>query len=330
MVHLVNTGALSLGSAFGALNIWAGAAGSSMSTGAPTAIGDTYSQLGSVMSTDRCRLIAAGIEIHNTTAEIYKQGSLTVAQLPDVAEDAGMVMYFFSGGATAVENTPVQADRCCVQACTVGPLQSVPGACVWPAAHGVYAIPRMVSPTKNIQHFSQGGAGVGGMSRVPILYGTDGKTATPEPIGWVGGPTEQFGFVPFGPNGFAPLQIFFNGLSAQTTLTITFRTIVEYFPSVGSSLLPLASPSPSYDILALQIYSQIISSAPYAVPVDQNESGDYFKKILALVSRGLGLLSPMLGEFAPLALVASSLGKEVVRYVDKRSAGKPALQNRKK
>lgn len=334
----------STGIDWGALNYWAGDTGEAMDVGAPVNAHHTYGSLGSVLGTDRCRLIGVAFEVHNTTAEVYKQGSLTVAQLPDSCVDAGTVHYITSMSTLANRDATVcQLDRALVEACTVTPLRAVPGSQTWPAAQGVYCVPRMTEVPRNIQLYKEGGPfsdgnvsqdGYGHSGRIPVVYGTNGKLATPSPSGTQsivdGGviPYDRYIFHPFAPNGFAPMQVWFSGLSMQTSLTISFRTIVEYFPALTSPLLPLASPSPIFDPKALALYSAVAARAPYAVPVDQNEAGEYFRKILRILSQGLGLISPIFGQYAPLASIASEAGVSWSRKLDRASAGPGAVQGK--
>lgn len=329
-VHWFSKGALVANiNNFGSLNLWAGAAGTTMSTGSPITSGDTYFQLGSVLKTDRCRLIGVAFEVTNTTAEIYRQGSITTAMLPDNACDSHNINYH---AANVNNDTHVQADRGLVQACTLQPLLAVPGSSTWAAAEGVYVVPRMTMVPRDIYSFAYVpglSAGAGSPSRVPILYGTDGKTATPEPSGLYTDTIDQAVFAPMAPNGFSPIQCWFSGLSNQSTLTVTYRTIVEYFPALTSSLLPLATPSPVFDPKVLACYSAVAARAPYAVPVDQNAAGDYFRKILQVLGTGLNLISPTFGAYAPLAQGASQLALRGAEYLQKKESGPANIQGRK-
>lgn len=321
-VHAYQSNALLTPPQVGSLVIWAGAAGSTWSTGFLNG-GEVQTALGSFVGTDRGRLIGVAFEVHNTTAEIYKQGSLTVAQLSDSVCDAGTCLYI--DGASSVQSLAVQADHLPVRASTLGPLLSVPGSCTWPAADGVYAVPRMVNVPREVHRMGSSA------NRVPIIYGTDGLLASTEPTGFA----QNVPIFPAAiPSGFTPVQVAMTGLSPQTTLTVTFRTIVEYFPALGSPLMPLADPSPVYDPLVFGAYSAIIRDAPFAVPVGQNAAGDYFRKILKVAGNAMDLTSPMFGQYAPLVALAakgakmlSTLGvKKPTAKVEKRGAGAPARQ----
>jgi hypothetical protein len=334
--HGFSTAGLSTGQQFGAVCVWTGAAGTGYSTGSPLVVGDGDFALGSVLTSDRCRLIGCALEVHNTTAEVYKQGSLTVGMLPDTANDTSLILYRDNSGAWS--DTFVQADRALVRASSLTPLLAVPGSTTWSAADGVYAIPRMTMVPRDIYSYAYGATsalnGSGASTRVPIIYGTDGKTATPEPRGYsYTGPglgIYQAQFAPSSPSGFSPLQVWFSGLSAQTTLTLKFRSIVEYFPALNSALLPLASPSPIFDPKVLALYSAVVAEAPYAVQVDQNAAGDYFRKILKVLGQSLELISPIFGSYAPLAMGAGGLMKKGASMIRTGEAGPNSAQKNRK
>lgn len=309
----------------GSLVVWAGNSGDPFPIGLVSS-NDFKTALGSVKSSDRCRLIGVAYEVHNTTAEIYRQGRVTTAQLADNAKDVKNVAYV-----NGTYESDTQADSSALFATSVADLSSVPGSSTWPAADGVYAIPRMIEIPTEIAHYTSG------YNRVPIFYGSGGNSATPEPDGSY--PCSFLNkFIPrfpaMSPSGFSPIQSMFTGLSPQTTLTITYRTIVEYFPSTGSALLPLAEPSPTFDPKVFELYSAVIRDAPYAVPVGQNAMGDYFRKVMKILSATLDATTPLFGEYAPLVSLAargtqalSRVGKG--KKVSREESGSTALQSRR-
>lgn len=336
LLHIYDSTNIGVGQPFGALCAWTGAAGASWPTGslnsAETPVG---AALGSCSPYEKCRLIAVGYEIHNTTAEVYKQGSLIVAQLPDAACDHGTVAYCDVRAQDPWLKVDAQSDRGCLRASTSTPLQAIPGSQTWPAADGVYVIPRMTQVPRAVNELVEPAAAAGFMGRGPVIRGTDGLSATIQPCNYTGGaPNTLPIWKSYFPSGFSPVQTFLTGLSNQTTLTVTFRTVVEYFPDMDSGLLPLASPSPAYDAKAFALYGGIVARAPYAVPVGQNSAGEYFRKIMAIASKSLGLLAPMFGEYAPLATVAGRMGEKYFTQkkgdkINKREAGARAVPTRK-
>jgi len=329
--HSYDHGVLSPGVPFGALNLWAGGSVNGMCTGAPCLASDVYTTLGSVNAVDRCRLIGAAVEIANTTAEVYKQGSLTVAQLPDVSDDTATTVYRDVNAVSQYNDTWYQQDKGPIQACTLPPLLAVPGSQTWPAAQGCYFIPRMTRVPREVIPYLYTAALQGTpTARVPVLYGTDGKTATPEPNAFYHQtPLHIPCLCPIHPNGFSPIQVYMSGLSAQSTLTITFRTIVEYFPTLGSPLLPLAQPSAAFDPKALALYSHIVAKAPYAVPIDENADGDYFRKILKVLSQLCAAGSPFLGAYGPAMGAMGTALSVAGDLLPKRQAAASGGQTRK-
>lgn len=343
---------------FGSLTIRATTAGADLLQGSPVLANSTAEALGDSLfaNGDCCRTIAVGIEIINTTADIYKQGSLAVAMLPDTPGDLGTTFYRDTNAAPW-SFRDMQADKLSSIPLTAGQLRSIPGSNTWAAKDGVYMIPRMTRVPRNLCTHN-------GASRICefLEYLGNGNLrgwtiATPQ-----ASETEGAGVVPamydMWVTGFSPMQAQFTGLSHETTLTINFRTIVEYFPPILSPLLPLAHPSAPFDPAAFELYSRIVSKAPYAVPVRENAFGDYFRKVLAVmrslapslgiamnsVFPGAAAIGGAVGELSDLAYRKLEKPKQAApidrfraptkplpsRPVSKKSAGAPAMQVRKK
>lgn len=303
-----NSGIPVTGAQFNTLNIRACSAGHECFNAGPVETDSTAVALGAYEegAADACRLIGVGIEIVNTTADIYKQGSVTVAMLPDACVDVGTVLYHDVNAAPWLDKE-FQSDKLTTMPSCVGQLRTVPGATTWAAKDGVYMIPRLTSLPKGLVNHPAAGricqfkeytaAGVSRNWAYPVPTHS-------ETLSGITVPNMYNNYV----SGFTPIQAYFTGLSNETTLTITMRTIVEYFPPVMSPLLPLASPSAPYDPKALELYNWIITEAPYAVPVGENASGDYFRKILAVIRS----LAPIAGGlFEGIAPGSSAVGASV-------------------
>jgi hypothetical protein len=125
-----------------------------------------------------------------------------------------------------------------------------------------------------------------------------------------GGPENAF----CAPIGVGPQQnqhtigAFFTGLSNQSSLTVTLNCWIEYFPSpIDQSLVVLATPSPRYDLIAQEIYSEALADMPVGVMVKENGLGDWFKDTVAKVS---SWAAPALSAVPhPLAQAAASAAK---------------------
>lgn len=317
---------------FGSFVIKAAAAGSVVDWGGSYYAGTTNVAFGSSLPDSvgsRCRLIAVGFEITNTTAEIYKQGSLTVAALPTPVSDYNTVEVVDNNASPYIAAAH-QSWKSPMFAATRDDLVRIPGSQSWPAADGVYAIPRLQGNTFPTDFPDKCG-------RVAVVQGSTYPTryAMTEPDSYI---NTGSGYLPSFPGvmatPFGALQVFLTGLSNATTLFITMRTVVEYFPTPLSSLLPLCTPSPSYEPKAFELYTEIVREAPYAVTVDQNSAGEYFRKVLKLVGNVGQSLVPIAGPFsAPVLAVstaAKSLAKEMRPMTKAAKPGKKKKQVSKK
>lgn len=242
------------------------------------------------------RLIGIGMEIVNTTAEIYKQGTLCVAQCnPGFNHPGASVVNYKDINASPYATAAVGASMLQELPYSVSTVKRIPGSGTWEASKGVYVVPRMTTfslpltgEANNTVQYRSSVDGGKCLHVVPYQYSASIPT-----------------FRRLDRSGFAPIAVSLTGLSPQTTFTITLRTIVEYFPNeANSTLLPFAFQSPEYDPLALETYAAIVRKAPYAVPVDMNAAGDYFRMILKAANSIGGMLSVVPGT---TGLVASGV-----------------------
>lgn len=305
--HAYDHAALTAGYPFGSLVYQSGPAGTAIDLGVVNA-GDTRGALASARTHCNHRLIGVAVEVANTTAEMYKQGSTTVAMLPDVDYDRGVIDYIDTNAAPwGMKSYPSMRAAC--PASTVAILQNVPTASTWPAARGVYAIPRLQNLEPPIYDVYAAHHAVSYFGPTQVCSRV---TGTMPAVGGVVFPHIAGGQL----SGFSPLQVFFTGLSNSSSLTVTFRTIVEYFPPIttamgaaASDLLPFVTPSPSYDPKALALYSATVAKAPYAVPVDMNSAGEYFKMVLKAISSAAPLLGTMFAASNPtIGLAMKAIG----------------------
>lgn len=307
--------ALSTGNPFGSFIVKAGIAGADMTYGS-IVVNSTNVAFGASQvapNSDRCRIIGVAFELTNTTAEIYKQGSLTVGMLPSAVGDYGTVAHVDSNAAPWPTYTS-QSWYSAKFAANRDALIGIPGSCTWPAKDGCYVIPRMITHTMPVDApaFNKRSAVVQSSASDSLYHVT---TPTAQVAGW-----PQFQGV--SASGFSAVQVFLTGLSHESTITLTMRTMVEYFPSFNSGLLMLTTPSPPFCPAAFELYSRTAQVAPYAVPVKQNGAGEYFRKILAIVGSIGSSLAPFAGPYStPVAAVASS-ASAAARYLKRREEAK--------
>lgn len=217
------------------------------------------------------RVIAAGFEVHNTTAEMYKNGRVTVYSMPQFPTQDVHRVYDATAG-NLVDGTATFTKFRSPPSTSQDALK-LAGSMQWDAKDGVYIpipiahVDNPVLASNNSPQLYSADAGVlawgltdkaiGAAASVPPSYRTN-KSACINTVGAI-----------------------FEGLTSQTTLTVVLKVYVERFPVIAdNALMPLASPSAAYDVAALQLYSKLLQSMPIGTPVTNNASGDWFRWIL--------------------------------------------------
>lgn len=262
------------------------------------------------------RVLAVGVEVHNTTSAMYRQGSMTVAVLQPYASDFGDVLLTDIAAADTWEPRHFQSDNLSEIPVTEAQLRLVPSSRTWEASKGVYMVPRMIDTPRSRAVWGQ-------RSTLMGFQATGNKYFHTQPYASI------VGYAPATPvlqganvSGFTPMMALFTGLSDQTTLTVTFKTLVEIFPQPSSPLGPLATPSCPADYNAFVAYSAISAAAPYAVPVNENAAGDFFRKVIVAAkwaAPALGLLPGGVGKvLMPLANPAIGLAEKLLNAIEPR------------
>lgn len=257
------------------------------------------------------RLIGMGIEVHDVTADIYKQGTCTVFEVPQSTADR--------------ENDEVKAQtigglaytQTSVETCVLNRYPSTLEEIMkyknkqWDAKEGAYVVipftgqenpstyceyrsPKVLNSPSNL------------LDR-PNTVNTSAELLGNFASGGVAG--EPFVFLA---NAFAPVHsrgIFLSGLNANSTFTITTSFFYETFPVQASPLLPIAAPSCPYDPKAMQLISVIMQEMPVGCRVKDNPLGEWFYDIVETALPVLGTVgSALFPEFAPLIAPASAAG----------------------
>jgi len=88
---------------------------------------------------------------------------------------------------------------------------------------------------------------------------------------------------------------YFTGLNQNDVLTVNYNIYIERFPALSDlNLIVLATPSPAYDAVAMQVYSDVSRRMPTGVPQAENGLGDWFKGIISTVADVAGTILPMI------------------------------------
>lgn len=253
--------------------------------------------------TNPSRIIGMGFEVRDVTAPLYQQGTLTafqVAQSQDILSTYNFRTMTVAGVTYA---STVQTGRPLVGPPT-NPANALlyPGTVQWEAKEGAYSVIPFSAkdniaraPEYTMPVYRPGGE----LDECNVLNTTTIWTG-PYASGSVNGDN----FV-FEPHSYAPMHskgVMLTGLSSQSTFQINLIVYLETFPNrADDPLLTLAAPSACYDPIALEMISAASKELPVAVPVNQNNAGDFFAEVVAKVAPIIGTIaSAMFPTFSPL------------------------------
>jgi hypothetical protein len=284
----------------GGLNIRSAAAGTPLGPSTTSAQGIDY--VLDVFDNDTsARIIAIGMEAHNTTADLYKQGGVITYRVMD--EPAIYPVTCFSGMAVATNNQVINGVEVVDPPLTSDAAIDMPGSLQWDAAKGAYVVPRFSQETNPPVDL-----------RPMALVSTDGVTTYFNTLALTGAVgnilnvnpnnNDVNATIPFGLAG-----MFFTGLSNQTSLVINLTYYVEQFPSVNSNLKRLATPSCVEDFAALELYTKISRHMPTGVEVNDNFLGAFISGISRVASFVAPYVPRIINAISGATEVASTIGQ---------------------
>ena len=273
------------------------------------------------------RLLGVGFEVHNTTAELYKQGSVCVYRMQALARDPATVIGY--GAITAGGNYTTIFDAIETRSppTTLAEAMLMSGSRQWNAEEGVYQVAGFSS--------NENPAGPIPPSAPIVLFnaqddfeGLNNTAGYYYPVPAT--PSAGYGnFAPIKPFRNHPIHqsgCIFTGLSYQTTLTFNINFFYESFPSNSDlAILALAKPSAIYDPCALELYSRVLQELPVGVPVCENGLGDWF---LEAASQAAKYIGPVLAALPhPVAkgagMALQYLGETGQNYVKRQQLAPP-------
>jgi hypothetical protein len=259
------------------------------------------------------RLIACGFEVHNTTADIYKQGAVTTYRMPQ----SGTMNSCIFSNTNGTSFGYVTGKRFRAPPQNIAQANLLKGTRTWNARDGVYATVFQSNVTNPIKVASC-------EHQLYDPYPDPGQVAVVQGSPLIAGPgatpttycPQATKDAPFDTTG-----AMFTGLSSQTTLTVKARFYVERAPTWNESQLAvLASPSAGYDIVALQIYSQVINMLPPAVMVSENAKGDWWRAVLSVIRHVAAPLGLSLSGYIPGAGLVGTAASNIAGTIDREVA----------
>lgn len=258
----------------------------------PTGADAMFVQLPSEYTKGPFKIIGMGIEVINTTSELYLQGLVTSVRMNQpVDENCFAVFKPYGGGgnnlssAAFIRRTPKNLSEALL----------IPGSVQWHAKEGTYSTVTM-RPGKSSQ-----------ISPVrPVLLNNDFSSEITTDTGCY--TARQVPRMIFGEPGVSasanaciqPMNSSINmytGLSDSTSLTLRVRFIIERFPAVSEKeILPLVTPTAPFDPLAIELYEKVVSRFPPAVMYKENPAGEWWKRVLGGIAE---IAAPLVG-FLPV------------------------------
>jgi hypothetical protein len=277
------------------------------------------------------RLVYSGFEVVNTTAQIYKQGAVTVYEYGNSFEVGASHPTYSTvetgpgGGTTPYpDHRPTNYFRCPPN--TLAEAKIMPGSHSWAAQEGCYNTAKfqtdnpfqgLTSRPWVISQNNMDGPESSGFvpfdpSATPLTYNS-GSFVSEYPLGFV----DQNSVLPYrnfgGPVHFSRMNTtgaYFTGLSPETTLFVTWRVGIERLPAANKpAFLALSQPSAAYDPNALVLYNLVANALPPGCPQGYNDAGKWFRWIADQAKKAIPTVYPAVRT---AAMVANSMGRPVI------------------
>ena len=280
------------------------------------------------------RVVYSGFEVVNTTAQIYKQGAVTVYEYGNSFETAssmpGRNALTAAGTTTYNQVTgqynPTNYFRSPPN--TLAEAKIMPGSHSWAAQDGCYntakfqsenpfqavakrpyviAQNRVTAGTQSGYTQSQAVTGGG-----PMDAHSAGSIISEWPMAELSFSDATAGGLA-GPAHFSRMNTsgaYFTGLSKETTLFVTWRVGVERLPAANKpSFLALAQPSATFDPNALVLYNMVANVLPPGCPQGYNDAGKWFNWITSAAKKAIPTVYPIVRT---AAMLADSMGRPVM------------------
>lgn len=262
------------------------------------------------------KLIAGGFEVHNDTASLYKQGSVTVYSSGQGSQrEAALVR----DGSSSTNYWDQQVRKSRQPPGSKAEAGSMPDSRTFEAADGCYVPLRLGDDT----HYSIA------TRSTYITESADSSAVSTQPAGYCITPfTADLGYDEEYQANHRPLDIettgaYFSGLSPETTLTLSVKFVIELCPTASNqAMLYMASPTAMYCPRALELYHQLVRSLPPGVPVSFNDKGDWFRMATKVMADVAPLVSPFLTALNPELGIATNVAGQIAQVAHNASASK--------
>jgi hypothetical protein len=296
----------------GGIRIYGMAQGNALNVSSPAAFLDAIT-LAPQYENGASRLVGCGIEVVNTTSDLLKQGQVTVYRQSQ--SHIGQDTYLLGGlGLDTLigSRLPFSGHFIRSPPLTQADAMLIPGTRQWKAADGCYLVtpfvgqdnpPQLVGYTQPLVTLQDqqevqihiGGTGTSNIDDyiMPQIQPDDAAVSQPCLYATKIYPVHMPGAI-------------FSGLSGSSTLSITVNMYIETFPTPAQNdILVLATPSASYDPVALELFSRALTELPVGVPAGMNGLGEWFAGVIKSIT---SFTTPMLAAMGQPGLALASGG----------------------
>lgn len=248
-----------------------------------------------------CRVIGTGFEVRLIRTALTDEGSVIVWQQPETGDSDDITVLNCLGD--TIQHPTVmsyQGTKNLVMCKDVPPnpaaCLALPGSKQWLAKEGVMMVGKLRSPNVPVSTVRSRTAFFkkqNDWAWTPTGYSgpIDGYLGTAvilqQGATLVGGATVQ-GETNLHINEFNECGAYFSGIDKASSLCVNYVTYVECVPDqLDTELTLLATPSPPYDPVFLQAYTEAVRHLPAGFKIKDNASGDAFYEAVQWFSKAL-------------------------------------------
>jgi len=276
------------------------------------------------------RVIYSGFEVVNTTAQIAKQGAVTVYEYGNSYEVAASVPRTMNTAGAVVNPigmcNPTTYFR--MPPNTLAEAKIMPGAHSWAAQDGCYNTAKFQtdnpfqSLTKRNWVMCQNDASrnnsASGYIQAEDPFSTDnslrcGSLASDRGLTEFTANDPPTTSLQSGSTHFSRMNTtgaYFTGLSSSTTLFVTWRVGLERLPAANKpTFLALAQPSATFDPNALVLYNMVANILPPGCPQGYNDAGTWFRWISEAAKKSIPAVYPVVRT---ASMLATAMGRPVL------------------
>lgn len=220
------------------------------------------------------RTVSLGFELHNTTAELYKEGAITAYRSNPISDRVDA-----SYSVPTLPNERISLTHICTVPDNITQVNQMPNSRTWEAAAGIYSVP-LPAPNNTFETCLPLNVGfsVGTLTNSYMTNIVPGAayTVSWSPLSCTGAMSSKFP-------------------TTNTQLVLDFRQVLEEMPSPYSEgALTYSSTAPEADLLFLKLYKRMYNTIEPGVPVSFNSAGEWFRRIISLAKDNLPALVNLL------------------------------------